>query len=181
MPKAAQTANAQTVNVLDLLTTQHDEIDQLIAQLETGTGDRSSVFRRLADELVAHATVEEEIFYPAVMLRQTSALLHVSVEEHLAIKRVLADMLKLDLDAERETFDAKLAVLKEEVSRHAHQQEESQLFPIVRKTMDDDELAALGNEVLASFETLMKQEPRRLVLVPEETDQAARLPDIAAA
>jgi hemerythrin superfamily protein len=179
MPKASQTANAQTVNVLDLLTTQHSEVDQLIAQLEKGTGDRSAVFRQLADKLAAHTTVEEKIFYPAVMLRQTSDLLHESVEEHLAIKRVLADMLKLDLDAERETFDAKLAVLKEEVSYHAHEQEESELFPIVRKTMDEDELAALGNDVLAMFETLMEQEPRRLV--PKETDQAAPLPAIAAA
>jgi hemerythrin superfamily protein len=174
MPKPSR-----TVNVLDLLTSQHGEVDQLFAQLEKGTGDRSAAFRELADKLAAHATVEEKIFYPAVMLRQTSDLLHESVEEHLAIKRVLADMLAMDLDTDQEEFDAKLAVLKEQVSHHAHEEEEAKLFPMLRKAMNEDDLAGLGNEVLAMFETLMEQEPRRNV--PQETEQAAPLPDVAAA
>lgn len=167
---------AQVINVLDLLTSQHSEVDQLLEQLESGKGNRATVFRELADKLAAHATVEEKIFYPAVMQSKTSELLHESVEEHLAIKRVLADMLAMDPVRDAEAFDAKLSVLKEEVSHHAHEEEEEKLFPILRKAMSTDDLAAIGNEVLAQFEKLMEREPRRNV--PSETAHAAPLPSL---
>lgn len=169
MPKSST-----VINVLDLLTSQHSEVDQLMSQLESSRGDRRDVFRQLADKLAAHATVEEKIFYPAVMQDETSDILHESVEEHLAIKRVLADMLKLDPVAEKEEFDAKLSVLKEEVSHHAHEEEEQKLFPRLRKTMSADELAGIGNEVLALFEQLMAKDPR--LSIPGETEEAAQLP-----
>jgi hypothetical protein len=106
------------------------------------------------------------------MSEQTEELLRESVEEHLAVKRVLADLLTEDLDDEE--FSAKLSVLKETVSHHAHDEEEQKLFPILRKQLTADELAGLGNDVLALFETLMQSEPR--MQVPEETDEAAPLP-----
>lgn len=161
------------VDVLELLTTQHTEVDMLIAKLESGAGDRSAVFRELADKLAAHAAVEEKLFYPAVMDRKTSELLHEAVEEHLSVKRLLADMLELDIAAEDE-FMAKLSVLKEQVTHHAHREEEAKLFPLLRQALTEDERAGLGNEVLALFEALMQNEPRRNV--PNETDQAAALP-----
>jgi hemerythrin superfamily protein len=169
MPKTSP-----VINVLDLLASQHAEVDQLISQLESGDGDPEEVFRELADKLAAHATVEEKIFYPAVMQDETSELLHESVEEHLAVKRVLADMLKLDPVLDKEEFDAKLSVLKEQVSHHAHAEEEQKLFPRLRKTMSAEELAGIGNEVLALFEQVMEQEPR--LNVPRETREAAPLP-----
>src|SRR3954451_19561225 len=147
MPKAPD-----ILNVLDLLTSQHTEVDQLLAELEAGRGDRTATFRELADKVAAHSTVEEKIFYPAVMQSNTAELLHESVEEHLSVKRVLADMLELDPDADQDEFDAKLSVLKEQLSHHAHDEEEQKLFPILRKSIASDDLAALGNEVLALFE-----------------------------
>ncbi|HEY0194520.1 MAG TPA: hemerythrin domain-containing protein [Kofleriaceae bacterium] len=165
---------SQTVNVLDLLTSQHGEVDQLFAQLEAGRGDKAAAFRELADKLAAHATVEEKIFYPAAMQAKTDDMLHESVEEHLAVKRLLADMLALDPEADAAEFDAKLSVLKENVSHHAHEEEEEKLFPILRKSMSADDLSGLGNEVLALFEQLMEGEPRNSV--PAETDRAAALP-----
>lgn len=162
-----------TTDVIELLTSQHDEVDALIAKLEAGGGDRRALFNELADKLAAHAAVEEKIFYPAVMSKDTSDQLHESVEEHLAIKRLLADMLGMRLDDE--SFMAKLSVLKEQVSHHAHTEEEDELFPKVKRMFNRDERAALGNEVLALFEELMTQSPR--THVPAELDAAAPLPD----
>jgi hemerythrin superfamily protein len=164
------------LDVLELLTQQHQEVDQLFEKLEGGRGDRAKLFRELADKLAAHATVEEKIFYPSVMSPETDDQLHESVEEHLAIKRVLADL--LDLSPDDEEFDAKLSVLKEEVSHHAHEEEEGKLFPKLRKSMSVGERAALGNEVLALFDTLLEHEPR--FHVPEETAEAAPLPSASA-
>lgn len=163
-----------TLDVLQLLTSQHSEVDELFEKLESGEGDRAALFAQLADKLAAHAAVEEKIFYPAVMATQTSDMLHESVEEHLAIKRVIADMLDLDPSGDEDAFDAKLSVLKENVSHHAHDEEEDKLFPKVRKLLSADERAALGNDVLTLFESLIEQSPR--FLVPDETAEAAPLP-----
>lgn len=166
----------EMIDVLELLESQHKEVDDLMERLENGEGDREALFAELADKLAAHAAVEEKIFYPAAMDAQTDELLHEAVEEHLAVKRVLADMLELDPADDEEEFDAKLSVLKEQVSHHAHSEEEAKLFPILRTTMSEDDRAALGNEVLAMFESLIVRAPRRQV--PSETDEAAPLPPV---
>jgi hemerythrin superfamily protein len=131
-----------------------------------------TAFAELANKLAAHASAEEQVFYPAVMVKETNDLLQEAVEEHLAIKRVLADMLALRID--EPSFKAKLAVLKEEVTHHAHREEEGKLFPKLRSLMSADERAALGNEVLVKFEELMQSQPAHSV--PRETKTAASLP-----
>src|SRR3954471_11439138 len=162
------------INVLDLLTDQHTEVDELIEKIEKGKGDQTALFQELADKLAAHSTVEEKIFYPSVMMEETKEMLQESVEEHLEVKRLLADMMQLEPSSDQ--FKAKLSVLKENLEHHAHEEEEDKLFPFLRKEMDDEELAALGNEVLAMFEQLMTQHPS--ANVPNETSAAAPLPQI---
>jgi hypothetical protein len=66
-------------------------------------------------------------------------------------------------------------VLKENVSHHAHEEEEGKLFPKLRKLLDANQRAALGNDVLALFESLIEQSPR--FQVPQETAEAAPLPN----
>ena len=161
-----------TTDVLELLASQHMEVDALFEAIEKGKGNRRALFTELADKLAAHATVEEKLFYPAVMAKKTDDLLKESVEEHLSIKRVLADMIAMRVDDDH--FLAKLKVLKEQVSHHAHKEEEAKLFPKVKSMMTSDERAALGNEVLVMFEDLMLSHPYRNV--PAETDEAAPLP-----
>jgi len=161
-------------DVLDLLTSQHAEVDGLFERLEAGSGERRALLLELGDKLGAHAAVEETIFYPAVMAEETKDLLHESVEEHLAIKRTLADLLTLKLDDD--TFKAKLSVLQENVSHHAHKEEEHKLFPIVRRLLNADERAGLGNAVLAKFEELLASHPAKNI--PAETRTAAPLPPV---
>ncbi|HEX8114136.1 MAG TPA: hemerythrin domain-containing protein [Kofleriaceae bacterium] len=163
-----------TIDVLELLESQHGEVDQLIEDLERGRGDRAALFAELADKVAAHSAVEEKIFYPAAMAPNTEELLHEFVEDHLTVKRLLADMMEMDPDDEDGEFDETLALLKDEFDRHSHDQEEGRLFPRLRRMMSADERAGLGNEVLAMFEWLIDQEPRRDV--PRETAEPAPLP-----
>ena len=162
-----------TIDALELLTQQHDEVDELIGRIENcdDSDEKSELFIQLADKLAAHATIEEKLFYPSVLDARTEDQLLEATEEHLAVKRVLADMLELDVDDEH--FDAKLSVLKEEVRHHARDEEEGKLFPILRRELGADVLAGLGNELLAMFEQLLEQEPR--MQVPQETAEAAPL------
>jgi hemerythrin superfamily protein len=164
--------NTTSVNALDLLRSQHTEVENLIAQIEDGDGNNKlELFKQLADNLAAHATIEEKVFYPAVMTGDLREQLVEATEEHLAVKRLLADMMELDVDDEH--FDAKLTVLKENIRHHAHDEEEDTLFPEVQAMMNEDELAALGNELLAMFESLIDRSPRKNV--PAETKRAAEL------
>lgn len=157
------------MNATDLLKEQHDEVDDLIEMIEKGAENKAELFRELADKLAAHATIEEKLFYPAVKAKQTEEILIESTEEHLSIKRVLADMLELDCDDEH--FDAKLSVMKEQIEHHAREEEEGELFPKVKKLLSSDELEGLGNDMQVMFEELLDGEPRKNV--PEETAEAA--------
>ncbi|HTL38995.1 MAG TPA: hemerythrin domain-containing protein [Kofleriaceae bacterium] len=161
-----------TTDVLELLTSQHEEVDELIERIEKRDGNIRALFTELADKLAAHATVEEKLFYPAVMAADTEKQLREAVEEHLSVKRLLADL--ITLNPGEDAFSAKLKVLKEQVGHHAHKEEEAKLFPKVRQMFTADERAALGNEVLVMFEELMQSHPYKNV--PAETDTAARLP-----
>lgn len=174
-PPTSDTSNpSDTIDCLELLSDQHLEVDNLIARLEAGTRDKERVFAELANKLAAHATIEEKIFYPAAMMKETKSLLEDSVDEHLEVKRVLTRMMECRPDGDE--FDDLLADLKAGVSHHAHEEEEAKLFPKLRQLMSADERAGLGNEMLAMFEALMESEPRENV--PGETDHPAPLPAI---
>jgi hypothetical protein len=161
-------------DAISLLEDQHEQVDDLIAQLEddeVAGSDKAAIFNKLANNLAAHAEIEERLFYPAVKAKQTQELLLESTEEHLAIKRVLADLMETRLDDPR--FEARLSVLKEEIDHHAHEEEEDVLFGKVKKLLSSDELQALGGEMLALFERLMAGEPKNEV--PNQTHKPASI------
>jgi hypothetical protein len=64
-------------------------------------------------------------------------------------------------------------VLKEEVRHHARDEEEKQLFPLVRKLLSREELDDLGTRMEQMFTTLLEQNPRKNV--PRETERAATI------
>lgn len=168
------TAVKNQPNALDLLKEQHDEVDALVERLkndELEGQQKMVVFFELADKLAAHATMEEQLFYPTVKAKQTEDILLESTFEHLAIRRVLADLMLTEIDDPR--FEAQIKVLGEEVEHHAREEEEKELFPKVRKMFDEEELVALGGEMLALFEQLLTQQPRNQV--NRETREPAKL------
>ena len=130
------------MNALELLKEQHDEVEDMFEKIEKADGaKKEALFEKLADALAIHATIEEKHFYPSAKAEQTEELLREAVEEHLSVKRLIADTMKCD--PEDEQFDAKIAVLKEQVLEHA-KEEEKELFPKVRKLLSRDELDDLG-------------------------------------
>src|SRR5687768_6594917 len=82
------------MNAIKLLKQQHREVEALFKQLEKAKSarPRQKAFEQIADKLAVHATIEERHFYPSVKRRQTEEMLLEAVEEHLGVKRVIADM-----------------------------------------------------------------------------------------
>jgi hemerythrin superfamily protein len=160
------------MDAIQLLKQQHDEVEKLFAEYEDADDGRSkrSIFMRIADNLAAHATIEEKIFYPAVYVGDLKDLLKEAVEEHLAAKRIIADL--LDMGVNDENYDAKVKVLKEQIEHHV-KEEEGEMFDKVRKTVDDARLEELGAEMEEMFAELMAETPS--AAVPKETAEAAPL------
>lgn len=159
------------MDAVDLLESQHRDVEALFGQLREAESaeERGELFAELADQLAAHSKIEETIFYPKVCDEDTSEILHHSVEEHLSVKRVIAELLEMEPDDAK--FMSKIDELEELVSDHV-EDEETELFPQVRES--DVDLQALARRMEKKFADLIAAEPRSKV--PNEIDKAASLP-----
>jgi hemerythrin superfamily protein len=161
------------MDAISILTDQHRKLE---SELKNALGARqpdarTAALARVGDDLTKHVTSEETVFYPAVKAKRTEDILLESLEEHLSLKRLLADLLTLDPAAQ--TWEPKLKVLNEQTEHH-HKEEEEKLFPQVRKMFKPDELAELGQKILACQQVLVSDgAPREAVI--EQTGAAAAL------
>jgi hemerythrin-like domain-containing protein len=160
------------VEATKLLKQQHDEVKELFKRYEAAEEDseKQECFEEIADDFAAHGEIEEKIFYPAVYVGSLREKLQEAVEEHLAAKRVVADL--LEMEPSDEQFDAKMTVLKELIEHHV-EEEEGELFPLVRQNFAREELDALGDQMEQMFEQLKQDDPRKQI--PSETDHAPPL------
>lgn len=160
------------MDAIELLTQQHDEVKKLFKKYEKlsegAEVKRQELFEMISDRLSAHASIEEQYFYPAAKAQDTEDLLREAAEEHLSAKRLIADL--LDLEPSDEEFDAKMQVLQEQIEHHV-EEEEGELFKKVRKLLSKEQLVDLGVQMQQEFEELMEGEPR--TQVPSETEHAA--------
>jgi hemerythrin superfamily protein len=161
------------VDAIQLLTDQHRLLEERFnaAVDAADPRERDALVAEAGDHLAVHVTAEEEVFYPAVRARRTEDILLESLEEHLSLKRLLADL--LDLPADDPTYEAKLKVLREQTEHH-HREEEEHLFPQVRKALGEGELESLGGAMLGFQKKLMREGQPRETLA-EQTDKAAVL------
>lgn len=161
------------MNAVELLIDQHRQIESRMREWMSSddAARRAVLFAEVGDHLTVHMASEERVFYPAVKAARTEDVLLESLEEHLSLKRLLADLVALDVGDK--TFEPKFEVLKEQTEHH-HREEEDDLFPKVRRMLDGARLDALGDEMLALQKSLRRAgDPREAVA--EQTDRAAPL------
>jgi hemerythrin superfamily protein len=160
------------MDAIEMLEEQHRDVEDLFEELESAeASDKQDLFDELADQLTVHATIEEQHFYPAVRAKRTEDILLESLQEHLSIKRLLADLLQLD--PRNEEFDPKIKVLQEQVQHHV-QEEEEELFPKARKVLDQKQLVAIAEDMIVMQEKLLDAgDPRERVR--SQTEEAATL------
>ena len=145
------------------LDTDHKAVKKLFKAYEELThskaGDVDQKKRELAQEicqeLTVHATIEEEIFYPALReaLKETDALAEAEVE-HAGAKDLIAQIEAMD--QADEMFDAKVKVLGEYIDHHV-KEERNQIFPKARAARGLD-LVAMREELQSRKEVLMGME-----------------------
>jgi hemerythrin superfamily protein len=139
----------------DLLEQQHRKVEGIFAKLE-GEDDgqraaKQALVEELANDLAAHMTIEQELFYPAVHAIDAK-LVAESLEEHalaeLGLRRLLAA-------GSAEAFKARVTALKELIQHHV-KEEEHDLFPEVEKAMDADKLDELGAQMKTRFDAVVE-------------------------
>jgi len=160
------------MNAIDFLVSQHRSMETMLAGVLDAADDaRPRLYAEAADQLTMHISAEELVFYPAVKAARTEDILLESLEEHLSLKRLMADLLALAPG--EQTFLPKFKVLKEQAEHH-HKEEEEHLFPKVKALLDASRLNELGAEMMA-LQTQQKMEGSPRDNVAGETGSAAPL------
>jgi hemerythrin-like domain-containing protein len=142
-----------TQDAVALIRSDHRTVEKLFKEFEQA-GDRAyktkqGLVEQITEELEVHATIEEETFYPAVQAKARKdgkELIDEAVEEHHLVRVTLGEL--AGLSPEDDAFDAKVQVLIENV-RHHVEEEESEMLPQAEKLLGQEELARLGEEMLA--------------------------------
>jgi iron-sulfur cluster repair protein YtfE (RIC family) len=144
------------MNAYDLLKEDHKKVSQIFEKLEPTTEralkTREELFSKLNGELEVHASIEEQIFYPALKeADETRDIVLEAFEEHSIVKRLLKELASMPANSEQWT--AKLTVLKENIEHHV-EEEEGEMFKKARKILSDDQAEELGVRMEAAKKKL---------------------------
>src|SRR5437016_5652566 len=107
-----------------LIKQDHRTVKGLFRKFEAASKrpERQKLAEEIIEELSVHAAIEEQLLYP--MLRARDERIEESVlnalEEHHAMKLVLAELDDMDIDEER--YCAKMHVVQESVESHIEEE-----------------------------------------------------------
>jgi len=139
----------------------HAEVRKLFAEYDELATDeaegeeRQALAEQICAMLTAHATIEEEIFYPAVRDAGVEGdLLDEAEVEHASAKDLIAQIRSMSPDDD--LYDAKVRVLGEYIDHHVDE-EEDEIFPRCREAKMD--LAGLGESIAERKSELLVESP----------------------
>lgn len=156
-------------DAIALLKEDHDKVEKMFEDFEKASGDgkKEKLAREICRELIVHAKIEEEIFYPACEGKVEEDLLKESYVEHDAAKVLISEILAGG--PSDEFYDSKVKVLKEEIEHHVEEEEKRMegLFSQARKAGLD--MDSLGEQLAARKAELMKETESGNLPEPELT------------
>ena len=168
-------AQKEFTDAIALLKADHREVEELFAKFENASGDgkKQQIAERICTELKIHSMIEEEIFYPALQGKIEQDLLDEDYVEHDGAKVLINDIMAGGADDE--FYDAKVAVLQEEIEHHVKEEEAPSegMFAQARDAEVDlvmlrDQMAARKEELMALAET-EGLPPAQLTAVAQQT------------
>ena len=149
MANRSKSSKSAAADAIELLTGDHKAVKALFKQYDKlvdsdGAADeRQALAAQICQELTVHATIEEELFYPAAreVLGEDEELVDEADIEHATAKELIAQIEGSSPDDDH--FDARVKVLGEYIDHHVRE-EEGQLFPKVKKAKLDTETLGLA-------------------------------------
>ncbi len=132
-------------DAIALLKTDHRKVEGLFKKFDRAKNSQAKkeLATEICTELSIHATIEEEIFYPATNGEVDDDLRLESYVEHDGAKVLIAELAQSDPDDE--FYDAKMTALSEQIQHHVKEEEKpgKGLFAQARKAgLDMEELGA---------------------------------------
>jgi hemerythrin-like domain-containing protein len=155
MPKSR--SKSKNPDAIELLKQDHDKVEKAFKQFEKLDREDeeacAELVRTVCEDLKVHTTLEEEIFYPAARdAIDDDDILNEAAVEHETAKMLIEQLENMQPDDPN--YHATFTVLGEYV-RHHVKEEESEMFPQVKKS--DLDLDALGEQMRARKEELAGQ------------------------
>ena len=136
------------MNAIELLKEDHDKVDKLFEKFKADEdADHRDTFEKIKAELDVHTHIEETIFYPKLIADGDEELKKITlegIEEHRQAKMFLRELASLADESEK--FQPKFKVLMEDITHHV-QEEEGQMFPMIKEQFDEYTLQMLGDEM----------------------------------
>jgi len=111
--------------------------------IDTSPSRKRAIVETLSLALTIHATLEEEIFYPA-MRSIDPDLVDKSIPEHGEMKRLIGELHQLR--PEDRSYDATVMDLMRDVLRHVAD-EETKLLPDAERVLGEQRLSELGAQM----------------------------------
>lgn len=150
-------AKEEFTDAIALLKADHRTVEELFDEFQEASGRQRKwkVAEQICNELKIHATIEEEIFYPAFEGKIDDDLYHEAYVEHDGAKVLINDILASG--AEDEFFEAKVTVLCEEIRHHVKEEEKpgEGFFSQARATGVD--MVDMRDRLLARKQELIEQ------------------------
>lgn len=146
---------SEKFDAIALLKGDHRKVEELFEKFESAKGaDRKKALAmEICTELSVHATIEEEIFYPACKGEVEGDLLSEAYVEHDGAKVMIAELVAGSPDDE--FYDAKMSVLAEEIKHHVKEEEKPREGVFAQARDGGLDMAALGDRLKARKEELL--------------------------
>ncbi|WP_428663827.1 hemerythrin domain-containing protein [Reyranella sp.] len=134
-------------DAIALLKADHRKVEDLFEKFEAATDNASkkALAQQICTELSVHATIEEEIFYPACKGKVEGDLMSESYVEHDGAKVMIAELAAGS--PENEFYDAKMMVLSEEIKHHVKEEEKPDEGVFAQAREAGVDLDALGDRM----------------------------------
>jgi hemerythrin-like domain-containing protein len=137
-------------NPIEIIKEDHESVKKLFASYnQCGEGDdekKSDLAKNILKELTIHARMEEKYFYPKLKeLIDAEHPLPVdeAMAEHHAAKILMLELKVMPVSAEN--YDAKMAVLEENIMHHV-EEEETELLPEAEEVLGG-QMEEIGKEM----------------------------------
>jgi iron-sulfur cluster repair protein YtfE (RIC family) len=165
---------SKTPDPIALLLDDHKRLKQYFARFGKlrstahGSAQLQQVVELACEELELHATIEEQIFYPAIRAQVRQGLVDEAEVEHEAARAIIAELRRLEPADTK--YTASFRVLITYITRHM-KEEEQRLFPRIRRARID--MADLGHRMLTLRKSLLGEQDADRAAPTSQTDDEA--------
>ena len=148
-------AKPDKLDAIALLKADHRKVEDLFEKFEATKepARKRALALEICTELCVHATIEEEIFYPACKGEVEEDLMSESYVEHDGAKVMIAELVAGSPDDE--FYDDKMTVLSEEIKHHVKEEEKPGEGVFAQARNGGLDMDALGERLKARKEQLL--------------------------